>query len=276
MKFFITYGDEKFQTARDKIVHEAQATGEFDKVIPYGRSDVTKELTDSEIFKIPRGGGLWSWKPDIIWQTMEYGTDGDIIVYCDSACTIQACKEWCWYWEKLRKYDIIAQRIFCRNDRWTRREIADELVANVKNWEKCYQYQATIIIIISPFTRKFISEWRTLMLHNPILAMDVTEEERAKQPLSLVENRHDQAIYSALIYKYLSDTKNKGKIYTMWEHIENYDPIFKQAIRATRLRHGETENSNLIKKRILCRLVKDYVLKTFYYSPLQYWYSRNL
>jgi hypothetical protein len=273
-KIFITYGDSGYETAKAKICEEAKATGEFDEIISYGREDLSEDLLQSDIIKIKRGGGLWSWKPDVILQTMDNYHDGDAIVYCDAGCTLYPSKEWKEYWRKLENHDIIAQRIYQRTDNWTRKETLDYFKENGKNWALCYQYQATIIIIISEFTKRFVREWRNIMINHPELAMDVTEEEHSIQHKGFIENRHDQAVYSALIYKYLADTKTKNKIYTQWEHIEDYDPFKKQAIRATRMRQGQQEPLNLLIKRCVKRIIKDYILCPFVYSPRQMWYSK--
>lgn len=271
---FITYGDSGYEAAKAKICEEARATGEFDEIISYGRNDLSEELLQSDIINIKRGGGLWSWKPDIILTTMEKSHDGDFIVYCDAGCSLYPSKEWKEYWKKLEHHDIIAQRIYQRTDHWTRKEALDFFKTNGKKWLRCFQYQATPIFKITPFARMFVKEWRDLMISHPELAMDVVEEERPKQHKGFIENRHDQAIYSALIYKYLADTKTKNKIFTQWEHIEDYDPFRKQAIRATRMRQGQKESLKLLIKRCVKRIIKDYILCPFVYSPCQMWYSK--
>ena len=273
---FLTYGDSGFEAAKAKMVEEAWLTGEFQEIISCGRSDLSSDLLASKVINIKRGGGLWSWKPDIILSTMESHEDGDIIVYCDAGCTIYPSPEWKKMWRKLEAHDIIAQRIFQRTENWTRKEIIDYFQSNGASWLKCFQYQATVIVVVvSDFTRKFIREWRNLMIEYPEFAMDVMPEERMNQSSSLIENRHDQAIYSALVYKYLAIPETRKKIYTQWEHIENYDPFFKQAIRATRLRKGEVESRKKMVMACFKRVLKDYVLKPFYFAPLQWWYSHR-
>lgn len=273
-RIFITYGDNGYELAKAKICEEARTTGEFDDIISYGRDDLSDELLHSEIINIKRGGGLWSWKPDVILSTIEKYSDGDIIVYCDAGCTLYPSKEWKRYWDKLGHYDIIAQRIYLRTDHWTRKEILDKFSGNGKNWQLSCQYQATIIIRISDFTKMLIKEWRNLMINQPILAMDVTEDERPFQHKSFKENRHDQAIYSALIYKYLANADTQSRIYTQWEHIEDFDIFSKQAIRATRLRHGEKEN--FTSKTIGCfkSIIKTFIFRPLYKTSLSKLYIR--
>lgn len=272
---FVTYGDNGYEMAKAKVCKEAKATGEFDEILSYGRDDLSDELLHTDIINIKRGGGLWSWKPDVILSTMAKYNDGDIIVYCDAGCSLYPSKEWKQYWKKLDSHDMIAQRIYMRTDHWTRKEILDYFKENGEKWTCSYQYLATVIIIVvSDFTRSFIREWHDLMISQPKLVMDVTEEELSYQHKTFVENRHDQAVYSALIYKYSADSGTKGKIYTQWEHIEDYDPICKQAIRATRMRQGQDESLILKQKRCFKRIIKDFILRPFMFAPRQWWFSR--
>lgn len=274
-RIFITYGDAGYEEAKSKLVKEAYKTREFDVVLSYNREDLSRELLASEIINIPRGGGLWSWKPDVLLQTMRRSDLGDAIVYCDAGCSLYPAKEWKLIWRKLEQYDIIAQRIYQRTYHWTRKEIIDYFPENGKAWLSLCQYQATIILRVSDFTLRLISEWRDIMINHPKLVMDVAPEDRKYQQPQFIENRHDQAIYSALIYKYLRNPETARLIYTQWEHIEDYDPFFKQAIRATRLRHGEKETLNHRRIAMMKRVVKDFILKPFYYAPLQWWHNHK-
>lgn len=271
---FITYGDTGYEATKAKIVQEAKDTGEFDEIHAYGREDLSDVLLTSDVIKIKRGGGLWSWKPDIILSTMERAQEGDIIVYCDAGCTLYPSKEWKRYWKKLDNHDILAQRIYQRTEHWTRKELLEMFAANGKKWPKCFQYQATPMFKMSDFSMQFVREWRDLMITNPKLAMDVTDDERPMQHASLIENRHDQAVFSSLVYKYLADSQTADKFFTQWEHIEDLDPFCKQALRATRLRQGEQESKSRRRTAVAKRLIKDYIFKPFYYAPLQWWYSR--
>jgi len=272
-RIFITYGDVGYEVAKQKICNQAKATREFDVIYSYGRENISNELALSKIIGIKRGGGLWSWKPDIILSTIKKAQIGDVIVYCDAGCSLYFSHEWKKYWKKLESYDIIAQRIFQKNLQWTRREIVDFFKNNGNSWLSQYQYQATIILKVTEFTKQFVKEWRDLMIEYPEFVMDVPKEKLSEQFPGFIENRHDQAVYSALIYKYLYNPHTKGKIYTQWEHIEDYDPFCKQAIRATRLRNGEVETR---KNRLVAgckRIIKDCLFKPFYHVPIHWWYE---
>lgn len=270
---FLTYGDIGYEEAKAKIVAEAHSTGEFDFIYSFGREDISNKLASSEVIKIKRGGGLWSWKPDIILSTMKRAQIGDIIIYCDAGCSLYPSREWERYWSKLEHHDIIAQRIFQKINQWTRKEIIDYFKENGTKWLSQFQYQATILMKVTEFTKQFVKEWRDLMIEHPEFVMDVHVDKISEQLPGFIENRHDQAIYSALIYKYLNNPETRDKIYTQWEHIEDYDLLCKQAIRATRLRHGQRET---FKEKFIAaskRIIKDFFYKPFYYSPINYWYK---
>ena len=276
MKYFITYGDSKFQAAKDRICKQAMDTGEFDIVYSFGRENLSEALLQSDIIKIQRGGGLWSWKPDIIWKVINQAQIGDYIVYCDSGCSLYSSIEWNWYWRVLKDKDIIAQRLLQRVDYWTRRELIDFFCNNGKNWEKCYQYEATVILlVVSDFTKGLIKEWRDLMISKPELAMDVKEDEVVTQHKGFIENRHDQAVFSSLIYKSLNHVDNKDCVFSCWEKIEDFRLFPKQAIRATRLRFGEEETFSSKLISIIKRGIKHFLYVPLYYAPKQWWYSRQ-
>lgn len=272
---FLTYGDIGYEKAKVKIVAEAQATGEFEFIYSLDRKDISSKLASSEVIKIKRGGGLWSWKPDIILSTMEKAQIGDIIVYCDAGCSLYPSREWKKYWRKLEHHDIIAQRIFQKTQRWTRKEIIDYFKENGIVWLSQCQYQATIVLKVTEFTKQFVKEWRDLMIEHPEFAMDVPEDKCKEQLPGFIENRHDQAIYSALVYKYLNNPVTKDKIYTQWEHVEDYDPFSKQAIRTTRLRQGQKESKKAKFIAGCKRVIKDFIYKPFYYLLLDWWYKQK-
>lgn len=235
-KVFITYADSIFEQSKSRICREAENLGIFDKILSYSPNDVSKELKKSKVFSAKRGGGLWSWKPDVILRTMNTLEDGDYIIYCDAGCSLLKSKEWEHrYFKDLETCDIRAIKIFQKNYKWIRKETIDYFESNPDGWLNEYQVCATLAIKVSQFTRHFFNEWRELMINHPEFVMDVPENMMKSQNIGFIENRHDQALYSSLVYKYLYT----GKIKIVWEHIEGYDPIFSQAVIASRLKNGE-------------------------------------
>lgn len=274
-RVFITYGDASFEKTKKRIVQEAESVGVFDEVIAYGPENVSPKVLSSETFKIQRGGGLWCWKPDVILSTLEAHDDGDIIVYCDAGCSLYRSSEWSRYFKHLTDCDILAQRLLQRTDRWTTTELMSFFSDNGPRWTKDYQYLSGVIFFRnSQFCRKFVEEWRDIMLAYPEWLIDVPIDKRHLQPPSFIESRHDQSVFSALIYKYLLDPQTRHLIYTQWEHVEFFDVLRKQAIRATRFRHGEKETLQMKLIALRRRFAIDFILKPFCGVPLHWWYSR--
>lgn len=230
--YFITYGDAKFEQSKQRISQEAQRLGFFDGVIPFSPENLPAEIKESPLMSVRRGGGLWLWKPYIILATLREMQDGDLLVYADAGCTLQQSKRWRWIVRKLKHYDMIVHRLSHRTYRWTRREIIDLFPDNPRHWTYKYQYHATTFALKkTSFTVQLIEEWLDIMLHHPEAIMDVTESERPSQHPYFIENRHDQAVFSALVYRHLPT----GRILTIWDRTVGYDPYIRQAVRATRL-----------------------------------------
>ena len=87
---FITYGNEKFASAKARILKEATEFGEFKTITGYGPENLPKEFVKKfyHILQQSRGGGYWIWKPMIILDKLEKINDGDILIYIDSGCTL--------------------------------------------------------------------------------------------------------------------------------------------------------------------------------------------
>lgn len=272
---FITYGDAGFEKAKERIIREANNTGVFDEVIAYGPEHLSAELTSSAVFKIPRGGGLWSWKPDVVLTTMNACADGDIIVYCDAGCSLFQSSEWQRYWRKLSSCDVVAQRLLQPTELWSKQELISYFKNNGSRWVKDFQYMATVLFLKNtPFSRSLVSEWRDVMMHHPECVTDVPSDKLHLQHPTFIDSRHDQSVYSAIIYKYLSDPSTRQLIYTQWEHIEFFDLFSKQAIRATRLRTGESETFRMKLIALRRRFLLDFILKPFSGIPFHWWYNR--
>lgn len=268
-KHFITYGDEQYAEARRRIISEARRIGEFDVVKAYDRNDVSDEVKSSSLFFERRGGGYWCWKPDIIVSELNTMEDGDIIVYADSGCELVSGSEWNRYWRILEDKELIVQRIYQINERWTRRNVIDEFSDIPRNWlKKCQFLSGVLIAKKTSNTVAFFNEWRRYMITKPDLARDVEMSMRKGESPSFIENRHDQTVLTALIFRYMSSDSYKF-IADEWEHVENQSLFRSQVIRAMRW------NSVLpipLKRRVremIWRVGKDLLLKPLYVMKMK-------
>lgn len=101
------------------------------------------------------------------------------------------------------------------------------------------------------------------MLMKPDLVRDVAISERKYELSCFIENRHDQTLLSALIYRYLGSGCG-GFIADRWEHVENQSLFRSQAIRAMRWNSSLPVTWKRRVKEIVLRVGKDMLLKPVY------------
>ena len=90
MKYFISYGNEKFKNSKKRILKEAISSKLFDECKVFSPEDLSESFRSEfdYILKKERGGGYWIWKFDIIKQTLDKMEEGDFLTYCDAGCSI--------------------------------------------------------------------------------------------------------------------------------------------------------------------------------------------
>lgn len=262
MYIFTTFASKNMSEVSSRIKKEAEATGLFGKIVSYNEDELTPELLASDTFKIKKGFGHYSWKPDTIWLTLQDAQEGDIVVYCDAGCTLQQSKEWNLYFEFLKEYDILGFRLHQKNYKWVRKSIFEHFSSEIKgDWKNLLQFGANAIIVKkSKDGISFISEWRDYMINRLDLCGDVPENELRLEDPRLIENRYDQAIMTALFYKYIES----GNAFGVWENFEGYNVFTRQAIIATRKRSGREGYNYKSSKNIIKYMVKQYIVYPYY------------
>lgn len=239
-KIFITYGNTNYQQSKQRIIKEANSLDIFNTTIAYGPEDLPEIITQGPLFQYKKGGGYWIWKSYIINKTLQTMNDGDILVYADAGCSLLQSNQWDKYFSDLKKHSMLAFKINCLNYQYIKAKVVNEFKrTNGKNWHYSYQIAATTLFLKKDnFSCNFINEWCNYCTEDFIL--DVPPQDIAQENKKFVEHRHDQAILTALIYKYLQTHNIKLR----WNDFEAKREG--QAIRATRIsdtgkRSGEKE-----------------------------------
>lgn len=261
MRIFTTFTSTGYEAARDRIVEEVKASGNFDAIQTYNEMELTPELLASPTFQIKKGLGHYSWKPDIIWQTLNNANDGDIVVYLDAGCSVNNSKEWKKYFGYLKEYDVLAFRLHQRNFLWTRKSVFEHFSTIINsNWRENFQMGANALIVKkSAAGLSFVSQWRDYMINRLDLCGDVPVNELHSEDPRLIENRYDQTILTALTYKYCQS----GKAMAIWEHFEGVDSFRSQAFIATRKRNAESVDKTSSIKNKLRSFTKQYLFYPF-------------
>lgn len=205
-RFFVTYGNELYVNSRERLADEARKTGYFDKIIIYTPEMLPDYITNNSSFACVRGGGYWIWKPYVIKKTLESMEEGDVLLYCDAGMKLLESNKWNKYWDILLNYDIISFELGTFNIAWTRNYVFKHFNTRLpKFWKYCNQLQAGHIFIKKTAeTLSIIKEWEMTMLTYPEAVIDVSPDCLALENKQFKEHRHDQSIWSALVYIYMN------------------------------------------------------------------------
>jgi len=226
---FISYANERFKKAGDRIKKEAEEMGCFNGMIKvYSPDDFSKEFKDnlSDILKQPRGGGYWIWKSYIINDMLSKLNENDIVLYTDAGCTLKKeglarLMEYVKMISPESGYSVLAMRLrkntIYGNDyyiekNWTSSAIFDEfkvpingeianssqILGGVQMYRNCKE------------SRDFLSKWLKIAETRSDLFTDKYNEESKKRSSSFTDNRHDQSIFSILIK--LESSKNYCRV----------------------------------------------------------------
>lgn len=93
MKYFISFGNERFVKSRKRIQEEASKLSIFDEYVIETESIIQEDAYKQVIDNIRtngygRGFYWYTWKPYIIYKLLTRINDGDILFYCDSGMAI--------------------------------------------------------------------------------------------------------------------------------------------------------------------------------------------
>jgi hypothetical protein len=201
---FISYGNDRYRKARKRIRYEAFRFG-FQDVSVYRPEDLPESFQRkfADILKVPRGGGYWVWKICIIHESLLRMREGEILVYCDSGCTINAGGR-----KRFIEYlDIVLQdpsgmlsfgfNHMLKEKCWTIRELYEAIGCAV---DESPQLVGGILFLRKNVTvMRMIEEARRIIWKNPLL---ITDHYNKNQEPHFIDNRHDQSLLSLLRKKY--------------------------------------------------------------------------
>lgn len=247
MKYFLSFGNQRFIKSRERIKQEATKTNLFDEVIIE-----TENICEEQPFKTicdkidkkwgtGRGFYWYMWKPYIIYKTLSKLKDDDILFYNDSG--MQIFPERPDVLGKFKKlFDLVSDNEKCQTGVCTfittgqpkdRFEYMYNIVPvfkhfNVENDESIthtQQCQAGIIIIKKcDESQRIIKEWFETALENPELFIAdirvLSKYTGVKQMNGFRDHRHDQSVWSVI---------SKLRNVNILQH--DINPIFQTHIR---------------------------------------------
>lgn len=202
---FITYANNVFENSKQRLLIEAKDFGEFDFIRGFGPDDIKREKHSEEFNKIldmPRGGGYWLWRHDIINETLETMDDDDFLIYLDAGSTlnIHGKKRFYEYLQLLHesKKGILSFQMEHKEKYWTTKEIftfidesIDDEIANSGQL-----LGGVLVMQKNSSLLQYMKSYSEIINNQPILATDAFNEKQTHEGFQ--DNRHEQSITSIL------------------------------------------------------------------------------
>ena len=211
---FITYANNKYEKAKQRLVSEAKEFGEFATIKGYGPEDLPDDFRTKfdKILKLPRGGGYWIWKTAIIKENMLKMKEGDFLLYMDAGCKLNSAgkQRFYEYIDILNKseYGILSIQmsgnlpmrtdVLQQEKIWTTTQTFDYFGVSLDSEiAKSGQYLGGIFIIQKCAHSDFIIEkYNNTLYRAPLLFTDF--HNKLKQQPEFRDHRHDQSVFSLI------------------------------------------------------------------------------
>ena len=222
-RYFISFASPRMKSALEKIVKQSIKMNYFDDIIPYTYNDLTADFTERNHDKLDdniRGFGYWSWKPEIIKQTLAKMKDGDQLLYLDAGCNLNNHGK-----DRLKQYfDMLSDdtplvtfindtkdTLFFNKDiklpdwplkNWIKGDLIDYF--NIREQNEILDQQVFFAGILllqkGKISKTFIDKWEETISTD----WSFIDDSPSKSPNldGFIEHRHDQAIFSVLCNLY--------------------------------------------------------------------------
>jgi len=217
-KVFLTFADQRMSRALQRIQNQALAMGAYDFIVLANEHSLDLEFREqfAEYLKPGvRGFGYWSWKAQIILQTLSQMKDGDLLQYTDAGCHLNPRGR-----KRLDEYFLKAQNcesgilafqaiaptfhnqkiklLDLREARWCKGDLCDALEVRSNTDIMDTQTIGAGIIFIKKCDEsiRIVRRWLDVYKNNFYLIDD--SQSTSENLPGFVEHRHDQSIFSIL------------------------------------------------------------------------------
>lgn len=256
---FLTFGDGSFDLRKSalRLATEARSTNVFSEInienLLTLRTKHPGFIREHREFLSTqtRGLGYWIWKPLIILSYLEKIQAGDILVYCDAGSEINDSLSL-----ELERYLPDRDQdctIFPMHDRsvaqWTNK-ICRQYLDPDDTFGKYPQLASGLIILrSSPVVRELCNAWLCACIRDNYSYVKDRTSPDDESPI-FVEHRHDQAIFTLLLYKYKLQGKLDAKELDFYSNFETEGG----AIFAARNKKGYRQSSSNQAGHLLYRM----------------------
>jgi hypothetical protein len=206
---FVTYANHLFEKQSARICKEAKISNFFSSINPYKPSCLDFKFYNhfSEILESKRGGGYWIWKPYIIQKALQSVKMNDFLVYLDAGCSInpQGEKRFTEYLDMLdgSKYSALSFKFLDSwrpEKHWTFNETFRyfNVSSNSEIIDTGQIIGGVLVFQKTDHSLFLINEWMRALYEMPELFTDRFQDSILNKNQGLIENRHDQSIFSVI------------------------------------------------------------------------------
>ena len=192
---FVNYADDQYKFQQRFALMAARKFGGFSEVIPYSPAGIDDSFRkeNSRLLSIPRGNGLWIWKPYVILDALEKVSEGDYVFYCDSGAFVFGSIMP--LIESMGDCDIWVSSTENVEEQWTKPQVFTWLGITDAVIKSSQQIQASFICARkSEMSCSFVREWlRLCTVPEPITPLQPGEQRG-----ECIEHREDQSLLSLL------------------------------------------------------------------------------
>lgn len=215
-KVLIAYADDNMAYSLRRIGKQARNLGIFDDVVLWTPNDLPEYIQSSPLMKYKYGGGYWAWKPCVIHETLQRYEEGTVICYVDAGCTLDNGNEWILWTEIMKEYDTLLFKyrdempcwdkfgsVSTKIKHWTKKNsiLFYDRMTGGEDWRDLNKIWGGCLFVKGK-KNQFVRKWLDIVINNPEVIIDPSEEECKDQYFFFALHKHDQSLLTALSYLY--------------------------------------------------------------------------
>jgi len=216
----VSFADSANEQALLRIRTQALETGVFDDVHTLSEQDLNREFLGRHGHRLvpgSRGFGYWRWKPQVVLQGLRGLTDGDVLVYVDAGCHInaQGRQRFEFYVNRVANSELGFLGFQARlpeppliydgrplpeylEAHWTKGDLLDRLNCRGKPWvTQTPQLGGTLLLVRADSAGvELVDDWLSIIDEDSSYVDDTPSV--SENLGGFIEHRHDQSILSLL------------------------------------------------------------------------------
>jgi hypothetical protein len=202
----LSFANRRYRGSLSRIRREAKVMNRFASIHTVDErwlgTDYWQQHADT-VRRHRRGYGLWTWKPHAIRRHLEQLPAGDMLVYCDAGCSLNAEGR-----SRLEEYvalaaghptGVLAFKLDGLVGQWTKRATLAAFHADDPAMREREMVAATALVLrAGSETLDLVREWEARM--RDVAVVDDSPSPQGEHP-EFRNHRHDQSLFTLLAHE---------------------------------------------------------------------------